>query len=162
MVEVAGQLGEDLIAQRKFNEAEQLYRELLAANHEKSGKEANVRILLGGLGEALLEQHRAEEAEPLLLEALRIAEKQHSAVDRYQGLLGAVLAQRGIFTDAEPLLLASQKSISVDAAASAQGKRRAIQRNVELYDAWEKSAPNANKATEAARWRALLRTQAVR
>jgi tetratricopeptide (TPR) repeat protein len=162
VVNGADLLGEDLIAQRKFNEAEQLYRELLAANHQKTGTETNVRVLLSGLGEALLEQHRAEEAEPLLREAVQIGDKQHRAVERPQGLLGAVLVQRGRFTDAEPLLLTSQKSISADSAASAQTKRRAIQRIVELYDAWDKSAPNAAKAAEAARWRALLRAQPAR
>jgi hypothetical protein len=74
---------------------------------------------------------------------------------RYQSesLLGAALAGQQKFAEAEPLLLSSAKALLAREAQLSPAERKllrtAIERVIDLYDAW-------GQAEEAARWRQLL------
>jgi hypothetical protein len=81
----------------------------------------------------------------------------HAGLATDQSLLGAVLVERGMFAKAAPLLLTSYQTISDDRTANASLKQKYLKRVVGLYEAWDKATPNSGKATEAVRWRALLR-----
>ncbi len=159
---IADHLGDTLLEQGKLAEAEQLYRDFLTANRQEPQNSGSVRTLLTGLGHVMVAQHRAAEAEPIAREALNLAKKQPQELPWAQRLLGQVLTERGKFAEAEPLLLASYKPISGDTTVSIGTKQKFLKQLVDLYESWDKSAPNTGKATQAARWRTLLNPSTVK
>ena len=76
------------------------------------------------------------------------------AADR--ALIGEALGAQKKFSSAEALLLDAQKSLAAAAEAPAGVKRKAIQRLVDLYEAWERASPGQGKMAEAAHWRERL------
>jgi len=115
---------------------------------------------LNELGAIRQVQKRYSEAEPLLRECLAIREKK--APDTWRRfatltLLGDAVLGQEKYAEAEPLLLQGYEGLKQRAAqVPAHHKRRlleALERLVQLYDAW-------GKPEEAAKWRKEL--QAVR
>jgi serine/threonine protein kinase/tetratricopeptide (TPR) repeat protein len=139
--------------------AEPLWREL--AEFWKDKAEANwlpFAQSLTALGMNLLQQHRDAEAEQPLRQSLAIVQKhQPQAFWRFhtESLLGAALAGQKKYADAEPLLLGSAKVLVANAAQMPAANRplvlAAVQRVIDLYDAWQ-------RPEDAATWRKTLAT----
>jgi serine/threonine protein kinase len=108
------------------------------------------------LGECRLMQKSFAAAEKLLRESLTIyQQKQAKAVPRYhtESLLGAALAGEKNYAAAEPLLLSSANALKENATRLSPANRQrmlaAIQRVIDLYEAWQ-------RPDDAARWRKEL------
>jgi serine/threonine protein kinase len=141
----------------QYARAEPLYRELVEQSRKQFGAE-DLRTTgpLAQLGENLLRQKKYAEAEVPLRQSVDIYQKQNSSnMLRYhtESLLGAALAGQQKFAEAEPLLLSSAKALLAREAQLSPAERKllraAIERVIDLYDAW-------GQAEEAARWRQLL------
>jgi len=108
------------------------------------------------LGQNLTKQHKYVEAEPLLRQAMAIREK-GDAGDwgrfRAQAFLGACLAGKGRYAEAEPLLLGGYDGMRQRAALMPAKQRKFIRSTgeqiVDLYTRWQ-------KPDQAAQWRAKL------
>jgi serine/threonine protein kinase len=109
------------------------------------------------LGECrvLLKMYSA--AEPPLRDSLAIyLKKDPNSIGRHwsASLLGAALAGQQKYVEAEPLLLDSARPFVANAAKLSPANRQlmlaAVQRVIELYDAWDRPA-------DAARWRKQLK-----
>ncbi len=108
--------------------------------------------IIANLGEVRLVQRNYAEATTLLREGLRLTEK-HDVDAGYRlyvmNLLGASLAGQKNYDDAEPLLLEScqglqQRQASLSPHLNAPRRiTEALERLVQLYDAWGKPAPTA-------------------
>ncbi|MCH7701451.1 MAG: WD40 repeat domain-containing protein, partial [Planctomycetes bacterium] len=141
-------------------------------------------------GKALLENDRAKDAEPLLRESLSILEKRLNSEDphatrwraldhwqtkRTRGVLGECLTKQGAdpslalgariekLREAETILIELANAVLDDDSASKDDKTEAIQRVVDLYEAWHAAEPDDEgdhgrdaRATKAAEWRAKL------
>lgn len=116
-----------------------------------------LELAIGQMGKALLDAKLYPEAEPLLREAFSLNEKRRPASHdtHYLRLLhGAALSGQRRFADAEALMLAGYKGMRQSEAKirtqiRAERSSDALERLVELYNAW-------GKADEAAKWRAEL------
>ena len=102
-------LGNALHQERHNDEAEALYRSLLASDLQVLGpNHALTAAALGGLGIVLVDQARYPEAEPLLQRALAIREQilapQDTDIAQSLNDLGWLYLQQGRFPQAEPLL----------------------------------------------------------
>ncbi len=107
----------------------------------------------------MLHQKKHHGAEPLLRDCLaNIQKKQPDQWTTFntQSLLGGALSGQGKYADAEPLLLAGYEEMkNGEAKIPAQSKIRlteALQRLVQLYDAW-------GKKDQAEKWRKELETR---
>jgi hypothetical protein len=113
-------------------------------------------VALNALGHNLLRQQKWADAEPLLRDCLAIRTKQEPdgwTTFNTQSMLAEALVGQKHYAKAEPLLLAGylgmkQREATLPKTAKAR-LTEAIQRLVELYDAW-------GKQDEAARWRKEL------
>jgi hypothetical protein len=96
---------------------------------------------------------RTAEGETLLREAVRIraenAPETHFLRATANGVLGEFLTAEGRFREAEPFLFGSYESLKKSQAENSPRVRLALQRLVNLYEAW-------NKPEQAAPYRALL------
>ena len=96
---------------------------------------------------------RADEAEKLLREAVRIRTENmpetHFLRATANGALGELLTAQKRFPEAEPFLLRSHESLKRSQTANSPRTRLALQRLVNLYEAW-------NKPDQAAPYRASL------
>ena len=105
------------------------------------------------LGRILVAQGRHEEAERLLRDALVIREERkqagHWETAKTASILGAALTGLGRYEEAEPLLLNSYPIIAEDRGETHRRTTEALQRIVNLYEAWSIPA-------KAAEWRAKL------
>jgi tetratricopeptide (TPR) repeat protein len=141
----------------EYGKAEALYRELLNRQRNLFGSDhPEVAAPLTLLGRNLIKQSRFGEAEPLLRSALAICEKGPEDWDfahtRY--LLGTALLGLQKYADAEPLLLKGYEGLTQYRPKSFEPSRdrfllEAIDRIVQLYDAW-------GKADRAAEWRVRI------
>jgi serine/threonine protein kinase/Tfp pilus assembly protein PilF len=143
------------LAAGKLDKAEPLLREVLARRRQKDGT-PSVADLLGALGVVLLKQSKYAEAEPFLRECLDFKTKQqpdHWATFNAHSLLGGALLGQKKYAAAEPLLLEGYDGMRQRAAKMpALGQPRlaeAMERLVQLYDAWDKK-------DKAAQWRQKL------
>ncbi len=148
---------------KQFDQAETWRRKWLAVVKERSGADSLPYAgALAGLGLNLLQQKKWTDAEPVLRESLAAREKKqpdHWTTFNTQSMLGAALAGQKKFTDAQPLLLQGYegmkqreaKTPGADRADSPAKVRltEALERLVQLYDAWD-------KPDEAAKWRTEL------
>jgi serine/threonine protein kinase/tetratricopeptide (TPR) repeat protein len=136
---------------------EPLLREQVAfLRSEAKADSAAYADQLGWLSRCLLDQKKFADAEPVLRESLSIRQaKQPDAWTTFnaQSILGGALLGQKRYADAEPLLLEGYQGLrGHEAKIPAPARIRIIQameRLVELYDAWGKEA-------EAARWRKEL------
>jgi hypothetical protein len=133
------ELTRQLLGQGDFSAAEREARAALASPAARTAAQAQYRASAEYfLGEALLGQRRLAEAETVL----------RTAVDHWQQLdalgwrsalcrsaLGEVLHLAGRGTEAEPLLLASYRSVGVDLGADQYIKRKIYQRLARFYNA---------------------------
>ena len=140
--------------QGRSAEAEEHCRAALAIRENKLGdKHLGTAASLGLLGQILLDSDRATEAEQRLRDALEVLQdtlgEGHWRVARGQSALGACLAGLGRFDEAEPLLLEGYAAIGRACGSDDGRTREALQRLIELYEAW-------GKPEKADEYRALL------
>jgi serine/threonine protein kinase/lipopolysaccharide biosynthesis regulator YciM len=149
--------------QGQYDRAEPLYREVLQARAAKLGDEhPDTLVSKSRLGMVYLALGKYAQAEPLLRECLAIREKKEPDAWRTfnaRSLLGGALLGQQKYAEAEPLLLQGYDGMKQrEASIPAQGKVRlseALERLVQLYDAWGKK----DKADE---WRSNLRAEQAR
>lgn len=141
--------GEDQAAEKYYRQALSLRRKVLGEGHP------DVALSYASLGTFLQEKGRSQMAESHLRRALDVWEetlpKDHYLLVGAQGALGSCLTALRRFKEAEPLLLASYSALSdgSDGSTDDGRVREALQRLVDLYEAWGKGA-------EAGRYRSLL------
>jgi tetratricopeptide (TPR) repeat protein len=103
--------------------------------------------------EALVREGRFDEAAALLRGCLALREKALPQGDWLladtRSRLGAAMAGEGKHAQAEPLLLDAHAALSDDRLCPADNRRQAIQRIIQLYEAW-------GKPDQAAAWRPRL------
>jgi tetratricopeptide (TPR) repeat protein len=138
--------------------AEPLRIELLEVTHRMKGEEhPDTLTCMNNLAVAYQKQGKSAEAEPLLVRALagrcRILGEEHEETSYTKSLLGGSLLGQKKYAEAEPLLLAGYEGMKRrEERIPPQGKVRlteAIERLVQLYEAW-------GKPEKAANWRARL------
>lgn len=138
-----------------------MLRELAAIAKENAGAESPAYAgRLAALGSNLLQQSRYQDAEAVLRESLAIREMREPdawTTFNTESMLGDALRGQEEHAEAQPLLLQGYEGMKQRAAKiPAQHKIRlieALERLVQLYDAWD-------KPDEAAKWRSEL--EAVR
>ena len=143
-----------LHAQGRSAEAEEHCRRALAIREDKLGdRHPRTAGSLDLLGQILVDTDRAAEAEQPLRDALEVLQdtlgEGHWRVARSQSALGACLAALDRFDEAQPLLLESYSAIERACGPEDGRTREALQRVIELYEAW-------GKPEQADRYRALL------
>jgi eukaryotic-like serine/threonine-protein kinase len=134
--------------QRQFAKAELLFRESLEKTRQRQGEGSTpVAGALAQLGLNLLQQKKPAEAEPLLRECLAIRalkEPDDWRTFNTKSLLGGSLLDQKKYADAEPLLVHGYEGLRQrESKIPPNSKVRlteALERLVQLYDAWEKKA----------------------
>jgi tetratricopeptide (TPR) repeat protein len=162
----AGRIVNDLIGcqeqLKQFDQAAVWRRKWLAVVKAKDGLEsAAYAEALTGLGVNLIQRQKHADAETILRESLAILQQKHPAsrtIFDTQSLLGAALLGQQKYADAEPLLLQgyqrmkeSEKELRNKHPGLPTKERvtEALERLVQLYDAW-------GKPDQAAKWRKEL------
>jgi serine/threonine protein kinase len=140
-----------LFSEDKHSEAEARITETLGIYRAATGPQfINFATALMVQGLIFSRTGRIDDAEKLLREAVRIRAENmpetHFLRATANGALGEFLSARSRFPEAEPLLIASYESLQKSQGANSPRTRRARQRLVNLYDAW-------NKPEQAARYR---------
>jgi serine/threonine protein kinase/tetratricopeptide (TPR) repeat protein len=142
----------------RYEKAEPLCREVLEQDRLRYGKSSlQAGDALRALGESLMRQKKYSNAEPFLRECLAIREREQPdawTTFNSKSLLGEALVGQKNYDTAEPLLLEgyegmTQREAKIPMQFKALRLREALQRVVQLYDAW-------GKPDEAAKWRAIL------
>jgi tetratricopeptide (TPR) repeat protein len=104
-------------------------------------------------GRGLVEKQEYADAEPLLRQCLAARMKalppSHWLTAQAQSVLGAALAGQEKFDEAEPLLLQGCAGLMDAPEASDSDRHQAVQRVVDLYEAW-------GRPDQAAEWRSRL------
>ena len=86
----------------------------------------------------------------------KILPSDHPDILDSQATLGRILAQEGRFQEAEPLLLSAWHGVdSMASDLNSPSKQRILKEIVDMYAAWNQSAPEAGKAKLVAEWKAL-------
>jgi non-specific serine/threonine protein kinase/serine/threonine-protein kinase len=132
---------------KQFAKSEGLSRELLDEAREQFGADdPRTAGALAQLGANLLHQKKFGEAEPVLREGLAIREKKEPDVwttFNSKSLLGGALLGQMKYADAEPFLLQGYEGMKQhEAKIPPELKVRqteALERLVQLYDAWDKN-----------------------
>jgi serine/threonine protein kinase/tetratricopeptide (TPR) repeat protein len=144
-------------------EAERALRQALQIQRSETlgliPEHADIGQTLAALGWALTQQSRGNEGEPLLRQGLDICRKALPAGDRktahVESLLGWCLTGLGQYQEAEPFLLSGYQALETAPGAPPPRRQQALDRIVELYEAW-------GKPDRAAAWRAKRTTVANR
>jgi serine/threonine protein kinase/tetratricopeptide (TPR) repeat protein len=140
---------------KQYHQAEVWRRKWVAAARASYGPESlqyTAFFGLSGLGSNLVQQQKYADAEPILRESLAILQKNHPEIwetFRAQSLLGAALLGQQKYTEAEPHLVQGYqglKKLEKSQGHKSDGPSEALERLVQLYDAWD-------KPDEAAKWR---------
>lgn len=144
-----------LAEQENYQKAESLLQDVVSVRRERLGDEHP--LLAQSLYELASVQYRAggyESAARLSQEALQIQQvtlpEGHRRIALTQSLLGACLTDQQRYTEAEPLLDKSYASLSAQRGPQDKDTRQALQRLVNLYEAWEKPEKAALYRVEAA------------
>jgi hypothetical protein len=129
-------------------------RDALAIRLKVFGEEhLDTGVSLRMLGNIVLDAGRSGEAEPLLRRSVAVLEavlpEGHWSTLDARSVLGECLVAESRFEQAEPLLVEGYEGLVAARGADHPRSRRALERVVTLYDAWQKPA-------EAARFRELL------
>ncbi len=153
------QLATLLRDQGKLDEAESMFRQSLAlAQHALGVEHTDTARIESNLGELLAARGKLPEAEQLLRSCLETRKKILPATNpdifRAESNLGGVLARDKRFQQAEPLLLAAYQGFDRAPAQYASRKQEALDRIVQLYTAWSRTAPTAEKP-KLAQWKAI-------
>jgi tetratricopeptide (TPR) repeat protein len=149
----------------QYEQAEVWRRKWVAAVKARDGMEsARYANLAGleGLGWNLIRQKRYTDAEPILRESLAILQQKEPelwSTLRTQSRLGGALLGQQKFAEAEPHVVQGYRGMKglekemtgakFYGASPGQELTEALERLVQLYDAW-------NKPAEAAKWRKEL------
>jgi serine/threonine protein kinase/tetratricopeptide (TPR) repeat protein len=141
----------------QLDKAEALYRDPVERVRQRYGTDdPRTAGALAQLGLNLLRQYKHADAEKVLRDCLALREKKEPdawTTFNTRSLLGEALLGQKHHADAEPLLKAGYEGLKRrQAKLPPQGQARlteALQRLVQLYDAW-------GKPDEAARWRQRL------
>jgi tetratricopeptide (TPR) repeat protein len=141
----------------RFASAEPLYRAALEAVRKKGTKSpTRIPTLLSSLGGTLLKQQKCAEAEPLLRESKTIYEQVQPDIWRTfqtKSMLGESFLGQKKYAEAEPLLLSGYEGMKRREQTMPPDRnitlREAIERVVQLYEAW-------GKPEKAAVWKARL------
>jgi WD40 repeat protein/serine/threonine protein kinase/tetratricopeptide (TPR) repeat protein len=154
------QVGRVEEARAHYDRAEPWLRKRLAGLKADSGPDA--LVYAGGLatlGSSLLERKRWIDAEPVLRECLVLHEKHEPdawTTFNARSMLGGALYGQNKRAEAEPLLVQGYEGLKQRAAKiPKEGKPRlaeALERLVQLYDAW-------GKPDQATRWRRELESE---
>ena len=139
----------------QFAKAEPLRRDLVVQARKQYGPDApQAAGALEALARSLLRQEKNAEAEPLLRECLQVLGRKlpdHWKTFNAMSLLGASLLGQQQFAEAERLLVKGYEGLKQrEAEIPTSSKVRlveAVERLVQLYDAW-------GKKDEAQKWRA--------
>jgi serine/threonine protein kinase/tetratricopeptide (TPR) repeat protein len=140
---------------RQYTKSEPLYRELLQQSHEQVGADdRRTAGLMAQFGLNLLAQKKHADAEPVLRDCLAIRDKEQPddwVTFNTRSMLGEALVGQKKYAEAEPLLRGGYKGLKVRQETIPEPVRKlrlteALQRLVQLYDAWDKK-------DEADRWR---------
>ena len=112
------------------------------------------------LGRIFVHLKRYKNAEPLLREALTIRRMRRNfpgdwKTAKTESVLGACLTGLGKYGEAEPYLLRGYPIIAKDKGSDHRRTIEAIQRVINLYEAW-------NKPDKAAKYRAILHEATLR
>ena len=109
-------------------------------------------------GEALLRADQSKDAEAVLRECLSSFEKtkEHYWIKRTRRALVECLTKLARFTEAEPILVELANAELEDDVATEESTNEAIQRMVDLYEAWHAAEPGQGYDAKAAQWRAKL------
>ena len=111
------------------------------------------------MGDLLAKRGKLQESERLLRGALRSREKilpsNHPSIFDSEAKLGSVLVQEGRFQEAEPLLLSAWRGLDKASNPRSPSKRLILKEIVEMYTAWNRNAPEAEKAKLVAKWKAI-------
>ncbi len=142
---------------KQFEEAEAWRRKWLVVLQQKGADGSPAYATeLAALGSNLIQQNKPKEAEPLLREALAVRrQKDPQAWTTFatKALLGASLLCQQKYADAEPFLSEGYEGMRKQAIqltpAGKSDMQEALQRLVQLYEAWGKKA-------KAAKWRDVL------
>jgi len=151
-------LANDLLEANSTQEAESLYRQVVAAaGRQKPRNDRFYTDSLAGLGRCLIREGKPGDAIPVLEECKTIKEKTQpddwTTADA-NSLLGEALAGLKRFPEAEPLLLVGQKGLA-ERRDKIPGPERdatlhdSIDRLVRLYEAWKKPG-------QAEKWKKTL------
>jgi tetratricopeptide (TPR) repeat protein len=152
-----GTLAATYDAAGQFAKAEPLYRSFVAqAQNQFGAGDPRISAAQAQLGLNLLRQKKYTDAEPLLRDCLKVRQqKQPDAWTTFntQSMLGGSLLGQKEYDEAESLLLQGyegmkQRQAQIPKAAHAR-LSEAVERLVELYDAW-------GRPEDAARWRKEL------
>ncbi len=147
--------------QGRNEEAEPLFRQVLESDRRKFGEEHSDTIgSMVKLASALRDMGKLDQAEPLYSEAIETAERVLPADDRstprYHSEYGVCLTKLERYEEAEEQLLAGSEGIEKAQGKEHKQTRKARQRLVELYEAWDAAEPGKGHAEVAAEWRAKL------
>ena len=149
---------------KQAQQAMEVWREhvdqLRAANPADDRRLAQAAFKLIEYGMALSKHDQAKDAEPVLRECLAIREeapkKDDSRIAEARRVLGECLTKLAKFTEAETILVELANTLLGDDTAFRSRKTEAIQRVVDLYEAWDTAEPDKGYDARAAQWRAKL------
>ncbi len=148
-----GQLGSVMRAQKNYAAAEEYYREELAIRRATlDSNHSDIAFSLNNVATVLVDQARPAEALPLLHEAVRImraALPGHWQTAHIESAYGNTLLALQRYAEAEAYLLESYAVLKAKRGETNKGTVRALERIVQLYEAW-------GKFDKAAPYRSLL------
>jgi len=141
----------------QFREALRIQRATLPEGHPSTS------FTLCNFGHLMVQKGQPSEAESMIQECLDLRRKRfptgHWRIAHAESLLGACRVGQSRFEEAEPLLVQSSAIISERPGPwpSTTYKVEALQRVIDLYDAWDASEPGKGYAAKAAEWREKLK-----
>lgn len=142
----------------RLPEAESLYRETHAIQSRTIGAtHPNTLATLNGIADTLLEQGRGPESlatfESLFEHIDGGAEVDPVLVARYRTGLGRSLAQLGRYEEAEAELRPAHSFLEEKLGAGHPLTLGAVRAATELFEAWNRAAPDPTRAERASQWR---------
>ena len=156
---ICNSLGRMLQAKDDYDEAQELYERALRIRRERLGEEhAKVAISKKNLASLLLQRGETDAAGELLAEALATLRQSRPegdwAIADAKSIWGAYLVALERFEEAESYLVESYQTIQKIEGDHTISTRAALDRIIELYDAWDRPEKAAEYRTIA---RASLR-----
>jgi len=150
---IKGNLAVVYLKQSRYDEAEQIYKELIKADEDSEDFDGINHNLYKSLGATYRSQGRYDEAEKFLTEALKASREQlgieHPQVIGYMKYLALLHIDQERYDDAEKLLLEAVNVSYVKLGDTHPRTLKLIINLIKLYEAW-------NKPEEAEKWWAKL------
>jgi tetratricopeptide (TPR) repeat protein/tRNA A-37 threonylcarbamoyl transferase component Bud32 len=159
-------LAKSLERQGRHEEADDFFRQALAARRERYGSvHPEVAYSLNDYGITLLDRGDAAAALPLLAELVEVQSRLLRESDwrlayaRY--LHGRCLTELGRYAEAEGALLQACEAFAQLPDANPKASRNARERILELYSLWEAAEPGSGLGARAQRWQARFPAEAA-